>query len=138
MSIVGFNFKKINVEKKEDARGKINIKNNVTIKDIQEVDFSFGSEKQNALRVIFEFVSSYEPMIGNIELGGDLLLMENPKKSKDILSQWKKEKKVDKDVMALILNTTLSKCNIQALILSQQVNLPPPVPLPKVQIEGKK
>jgi len=27
----------------------------------------------------------------------------------------------------------MSKCNIQALILSEQINLPPPIPLPKLQ-----
>ena len=36
--------------------------------------------------------------------------------------------------MAGLLNTILTKCNVQALILSQEVNLPPPIPMPKVQI----
>ena len=44
-------------------------------------------------------------------------------------------KKVPKDVMTAILNTVLTKCNIEALILSQKVNLPAPIPLPAVKQE---
>ena len=36
--------------------------------------------------------------------------------------------------MTTLLNALLAKCNVQALILSQDVNLPPPIPLPKVQL----
>ena len=56
------------------------------------------------------------------------------KKTKEILASWKKDKKVPKELMAGLLNTILTKCNIQALILSQEINLPAPIPLPKVQI----
>ena len=45
---------------------------------------------------------------------------------------WKKNKAIPKEAMTAVINTALTKCNIQALILSQQVNLPPPIPLPKV------
>ena len=34
--------------------------------------------------------------------------------------------------MAQVLNFVLAKCNIKALILSQDVNLPPQIPLPKL------
>ena len=133
--IVGFGFTKLSAEKGEIAKGKIDINNNVSIKDIKEDDFSFGKDKkQNVLRFIFEFTSKYEPNVGNILFEGELLYMEEPKKAKEILADWKKDKKVPKELMAGLLNTILTKCNVQALILSQQVNLPPPIPLPKVQV----
>ena len=135
--IVGFGSTKLSVEKKESAKGKIDINNNVTIKDIQEDNFSLGKDKQqNVLRFIFEFTSKYEPNIGNILFEGELLYLEEPKKAKEIFTGWKKDKKVPKDLMAGLLNTILTKCNVQALILSQEVNLPPPIPLPKVQIQA--
>lgn len=135
--IVGFGFTKLSAEKGEAAKGKIDINNNVSIKDVQEDDFSLGKDKkQNVLRFIFEFTSKYEPNVGNILFEGELLYMEEPKKAKEILADWKKDKKLSKDLMAGLLNTILTKCNIQALILSQQVNLPPPIPLPKVQINA--
>lgn len=133
--IVGFGFTKLSAERKEAAKGKIDINNNVTIKDVNEDSFSLGKDKQqNVLRFIFEFTSKYEPNVGSILFEGDLLYMEESKKAKEILSSWKKEKKIPKEIMAGLLNTILTKCNIQALILSQEVNLPAPIPLPKVQI----
>ena len=133
--IVGFGFTKLSAEKGEAAKGKIDINNNVSVKDIQEDNFSLGKDKQqNVLRFIFEFTSNYEPNVGKILFEGELLYMEEPKKAKEILSSWKKDKKIPKELMGAMLNTILIKCNVQALILSQQVNLPPPIPMPKVQM----
>ena len=133
--IVGFGFTKLSAEKGEPAKGKIDINNNVSIKDIQEDNFSLGRDKQqNVIRFMFEFTSKYEPNVGSILFEGELLYMEEPKKAKEILSSWKREKKLPKELMGDLLNTILTKCNVQALILSQQVNLPPPIPLPKVQM----
>jgi hypothetical protein len=137
MAIIGFNFSKINVEKNEVGKGKVNISNNVAIKNIESKGISLGKDKQDALRFTFEFTSKYEPKLGNILLGGDVLFLTDAKKSKEIVDGWKKDKKVPKDIMAGILNTVLAKCNIQALILSQEVNLPPPIPLPKVKVGDK-
>ncbi|MEK6983386.1 MAG: hypothetical protein AABX33_02335 [Nanoarchaeota archaeon] len=133
--IVGFGFTKLTAEKKEAPKGKIDINNNVTIKEVQEDNFSLGKNKQQkVLRFIFEFTSKYEPDVGNILFEGDLLYMEEPKTANQILENWKKDKKLPKELMEGLLNTILTKCNVQALILSQQVNLPPPIPLPKVQM----
>ncbi|MEK6828098.1 MAG: hypothetical protein AABX78_01995 [Nanoarchaeota archaeon] len=133
--IVGFGFTKLSAEKKEAAKGKIDINNNVSIKDIKEDSFSFGSNKQNVIKFIFEFTSKYEPSVGNILFEGELLYMEDPKNTKEILTSWKKDKKIPKEIMGGLLNTILTKCNVQALILSQEVNLPPPIPMPKVQLQ---
>jgi len=132
MTIVGFNFIKIEAEKKELIKGKININNNVTIKNVEEKKLSLSNEKQKVLAFTFEFTAKYDPNVGSISFTGDVLSMEDSKKAKDILDGWKKEKKLPKEVMPNILNTIMSKCNIQALILSEQINLPPPIPLPKL------
>ena len=132
--IVGFGFTKLSAQRNEAAKGKIDINNNVTIKSVEEADISFGKNNQSVIKFLFEFTSKYEPNVGTILFEGELLYMEEPKKSKEILSGWKKDKKVPKELMAGLLNTILTKCNIQALILSQEINLPAPIPLPKVQI----
>jgi len=132
--IVGFGFTKLSAEKKEAAKGKIDINNNVTVKDVLEDSLAL-KDKQSVLRFVFEFTSKYEPNIGNVLIEGELLYMEEPKRTKEILTNWKKDKKLPQDLMEGLLNTILTKCNVQALILSQEVNLPPPVPLPKVQIQ---
>ncbi len=134
--IVGFGFTKLSAEKKEAAKGKIDINNNVTIKDVQEDSLSLGKDSQSVIKFIFEFTSKYEPSVGIILFEGELLYLEDSKKTKEILTSWKKDKKLSRELMAGLLNTILTKCNVQALILSQEVNLPPPIPLPKVQVNA--
>ena len=133
MTIVGFNFTKLEAEKKELVKGKININNNVSIKNVEEKKLSLANDKQKVLSFTFEFTAKYDPDIGSIKFVGDVLFMEDAKKTKEIMDRWKKDKKLPKDIMPHILNTVLNKCNIQALILSEQVNLPPPIPMPKLQ-----
>ncbi|MBI2663869.1 hypothetical protein HYX10_00820 [Candidatus Woesearchaeota archaeon] len=133
MAIVGFNFTKILVEKKAALRGKVDIKNNVSVKEVDSTELSLGSSKEKALRFGFEFTSEYSPDVGQIMLNGDVLYMSADGKHEEILKNWKKDKQVPKDTMSDILNTVLLRCNVEALVLSRDVNLPPPIPMPKVQ-----
>ena len=137
MTIVGFNFTKLEAEKKEGVKGKINISNNVSINKVGEKSLSITDEKQKVLAFTFEFTSKYDPDLGSIKITGDVLNMDSPAKAKEILDGWKKDKRLPKEIMTDVLNTVLTKCNIQALILSEQVNLPPPIQLPKIQVGQK-
>ena|SRR3989344_100034 len=133
MSIVGFSFTKITAERKSSVRGKVNINNNIGIKDVKERELSF-SKDQSGLEFQFEFTADYEPQLGSIKLNGEVLYMESSKKVSEVMDRWKKEKKLDQELMTKILNSVLMKCNVQALILSQDLNLPPPIPLPKINV----
>ncbi|MBN2566926.1 hypothetical protein JXB02_02465 [Candidatus Woesearchaeota archaeon] len=137
MTIVGFNFTKLVAERKGAIRGKININNNVAIKSVEPANLSLGKNKEDGVRFTFQFTAKYEPKAGEIEIWGDIIYMEEASKVKEILDSWKKSKKVSQAVMTQILNTTLTKCNIQALVMSRDINLPPPIPLPKVSAEKK-
>ncbi len=135
MTIIGTNFTKIVVEKSAAAKGKVSISNNVSIENVAEASLSIGTASQKALKFSFEFTSKYEPKIGQIVLDGELLFLDTPEKVKEVADSWKKDKKVPKDMMAAILNNILTKCNIEALVLSREINLPPPVQLPKVTVK---
>ena len=137
MPIVGCNYRKITLERKENVTGNINIKNNIAIKDVEEKEFALGKAKQQGLRFSFEFTTEYEPNIGTINILGEVLFLDEPKKIKELAASWKKNKKVEPDVMQQVLNTALSKCNVKALILAEDINLPSPIPLPRVSIEKK-
>ena len=134
MAIVGFEFTKINVQRKEVAKGKINISNNVALIDIKKSDLKLGTTKQSGVKFTFEYKSIYEPDFARIELGGTILFLTDEKNAKDIINSWEKEKKIKKEVAEKIINSILTKSNIQSILLSNAVNLPPPVPMPKVTI----
>jgi hypothetical protein len=135
MTIIATNFTKISVEKKGPVKGKVSIANNVSIKNVEVTDIAIGTSKQSALKFSFEFTAKYEPNIGSIVINGDLIFLEKPDKINQIAAEWKKSKKVPKEVMAPILNNVLTKCNIEALILSREINLPPPIQLPRVNVK---
>lgn len=135
MTVIGFNFTKMLIEKKGPVKGKVSINNNVGIKDLEETKLNINTNKK-ALKLNFEFTSAYEPNIGKILLTGEVIYLIDKDKAADIVKNWKKNKKIEKDMMTQILNNVLNKCNVQALILSKDMNLPPPIPLPKVG--GKK
>ena len=133
MAIVGFNFTKIHAEKKTAIKGNVDIKNNVSIKNVESTELSIGSSKEKALKFVFHFSSEYTPDIGGMLFSGDIVTLNEPAKQDEILKNWKKNKQIPKEIMGEILNTVLMRCNVEALMLSRDVNLPPPIPMPKVQ-----
>lgn len=136
MGIIGFNFNKILVERKKMVGGKINISNNVSIRNVEEADLPIKN-KDAVLKFNYTFSSKYDPEIGVIEIEGDVLFLEKEEIIQEILKNWKKDRKIQRDVMSIILNAVLNKCNIEALILSRDMNLPAPIPLPKVSDERR-
>ena len=136
MAIVGFEFTKINVHKKETAKGKINISNSVGIVDVKKSDLELGKTRQSGIKFLFDYRSNYEPDFAKIELGGVIIYLTDEKAAVQIVEDWEKEKKLSKEIAEKIINAILTKCNIQSIILSNTVNLPPPVPMPKVNVES--
>ena len=131
MSIVGFTFTKICVERKIEPKGKIDIHNNVGVKNVEAADLGFGKAKQDGLKFTFEFSSKYEPDVGEIIMTGEIMCVGE--KNDEVIKGWKKNSQVPPELLAQILNTALMRCNIEALILSRDANLPPPINLPMIQ-----
>jgi len=131
MPIIGTNFIKLNVERK-NPKGKLQIKNNLGIKTIEEMNLNLGNVKQKGARFIFEYTSKYEPDAAEMIFEGEVLFLGEAANITEILNQWKDKKPIDKDIMANVMNAALTKSTIKALELSQDMNLPSPVKLPKV------
>lgn len=132
MPIIGFNFDKIQAEKLLEIKEKIEIKNNLGIKDIIQDKIPVEG-LDNVLKVTFEFSLEYTPNIGNIILNGHLLYTEDQKKIKDILKDWKKDKKIQTNLLELWLNAVLQRCHLKALTMAQELALPTHIQLPSVK-----
>ncbi|MFT4303090.1 MAG: hypothetical protein ACMXYG_00860 [Candidatus Woesearchaeota archaeon] len=137
MTIVGFNFIKISAEKLAPVTGKVNINNNIMLSDVKEIDVNLGSKDNKGLRVEFNYICDYEPKIGKISLNGEVLIVEDQAKINDSLAQWKKNKTLDKELTHQVMTHILNKSTIQALIMSKDILLPAPIPLPKIQTNKK-
>jgi len=90
---------KLLVEKKAPVKGKINVKTNVTIKDIKLSKVKLGTKDQEVLNFTFEYQAGYEPKIAEISFGGELSFLESPEELKKLEAEWKKNKKVKKERM---------------------------------------
>jgi hypothetical protein len=137
MTIVGLQINKINVEKLAPAKGKVSVNNNVAVKDVEKTDLTFGASKQDALKFTFEFKASYEPKIATMIFEGTVTYFDKPEQIETLYKGWKKDKKVPPEVMTPILNSILTRCNVEALLLAREVSLPPPIPLPRVKVNAK-
>ncbi len=140
MPIVGFAITKISGERKKESFDKLNIKSNLEISDIKEDKINVGKE-QNVLKISFNFTVNYEPDVANLGLSGYIYYLEEDKKMKEILNNWKSKKTLDRKLMERLFTAILTRCNIKALILSQDLNLPPHIRLPVVvsqPAQGKK
>ncbi len=134
MAVVGVHITKISAEKKTvNAVSKVGINNNISVKAVEEKDFSLGSAKQKGLRFTFEFSCKYSPDLGHIDLEGNVLFLSDEARTKQIKKEWDEKKQLGSEIMETVLNAALSRCNIEALKLSQDLNLPVPIPLPKLQ-----
>ncbi len=133
MSMLGINLSKIEAERKAPVRGKISIKNNIAIKDVKKQELKI--QNQESVKVEFEFTAKYEPNIGDIIINGDTVIVDTPEKIKEILDQWKKDKKLPEDLLSQVMNGLLSRCNIEAIVLGREVGLPPTLNMPKVKVK---
>ncbi|MBT4935624.1 hypothetical protein HOL21_02495 [Candidatus Woesearchaeota archaeon] len=132
MTIVKINLHKVHADRSLDAKGgQIKINNNVSLKNVESMDFAVEGKK--GIRFTFSFSCGYEPDLGKIEVEGQVLFVEAEDKVKEILDGWDKDKKIPIEIMEQIVNAALHKGNVQAIKISEEVSLPSPLPLPKVK-----
>jgi hypothetical protein len=134
MVVAGIAVKKIEMEKLGPAKGKVNISNNALITDITRADLAAGNIKRPAIRVEFEYTSTYEPKVAVITFKGNVLWLDAADSITKVLDEWKKDKKLPKEISAAVINAIFSRCCTTALLLSREMNLPPPVQLPRVKV----
>ena len=137
MAVVNFNFNQIVAERNKPTSGKINIGTNISITDVIEHPLNIPDDKQKAVRFGFKFSAVYEPDVGRITLSGEVIHIFEAKLADEILAEYKKGKKVKKEILPIIYSFVLTKCHVEAIAVSRDVNLPPPIPMPKIQQKEK-
>jgi len=127
--IVGMNIDsisaKINKNVKMDKR--LSVSNTPTITSIEKADIL---DMKDLLNVRFSYKTVYEPDVGEIMIEGHVLYKDND--SKKIMKKWEEKKEIDKKLAIEVLNTIFRKCLTQAIDLSLELRLPPPIQFPIV------
>jgi len=133
--IVGFNFNSMNVKVNEDklsARG-ITVNSVPSVTDLEKAEVL---NMKDILRVKFRFEAKYEPDVGEIVMDGSLLWRDGD--AKKALKLWEEEKKMESKSGVEVINTIFRRCLAKAVVLAEDVRLPPPVQFPMVRATEKK
>jgi hypothetical protein len=138
MAILSFGFNKIAVERKGPIKGKLSINHNAKINDVKSAEVKLGTSKQPSIRVSFEYTATYDPGVAQIQLAGELVWVDVQANIDKIMQEWEKTKKLPKETMVPIYNRVLQRSVMQALSLSKELNLPPPIKLPRLNPENVK
>ena len=131
MAIIGMNFNSLDAkrEKEPKVRAEIKVNSVPRINEIKEISIaSLGNKK--VLSMDFEFVTNYDPKVGEIKISGNLLYMTDDNKA--ILKQWEKEKKIPEEPSLEILNYLFRRCLLKASYIAEDLQLPSPLPMPMV------
>tara|TARA_Y100000034_G_C6605589_1_gene263582 strand:- start:79 stop:483 length:405 start_codon:yes stop_codon:yes gene_type:complete len=132
MRIIGFNLTKILIEKKEIQIDKLEITQNIDIKDVKREKIQI-SEK-DALKIRFNFSIFYSKDSAKLEFEGETITLPEKKELEDFLKQWK-DKKIPEEIRIPLFNFIMNKCNVKALELEDEMSLPLHIPMPRVSTE---
>ena len=133
MQVVGFSFEKISAERKKVTDKRLEVNSNINIKEITQEKLEVVKDKP-VLKISFEFKVTYKPDIADISLQGSIILLVEKDEAKSILKSWK-TKKLLEEIRLPVFNIILTKSNLRALQLEEELNLPLHLPFPKLKKE---
>jgi len=126
MRVKNFDVNTIDAERyisKGEKRQNIQIDHNISITDVDKID-------QSSDDVSFRFTVSYTGM-GEIRIEGDVTLDETPS---NLAQEWKETQKIPDEVKKTTYQVVINNCVPESVGIARAVNLPPPIPLPSVNI----
>lgn len=103
---------------------QVNISTNVNVTNIQKIEDG----------VKFSFITdiNYSPAIAHINIKGEGILKDD-NEIFEIIEKYNKKETLPPYLIQTIINFSI----IEATVLTRSLNIPPPIPLPKLSIEGK-
>lgn len=130
MKIIGFNLIKISVTRKEKSAENLKLKSNIELQDVSKDKIELT--KQDLLKIKFAFTVDYEPDFAKLEFEGFIVVLPEQDELKKILKSWK-SKKVPDEIRVPLFNFIMTKCNIKAILLEDEMNLPLHIPMPRLK-----
>ncbi len=121
----------IEANKFSEPHEHVTINNNSTITQVEIVD--------GVLSVGFLFKSMYEPKIGEIKIEGNILIKDSADKLDAVVEEWNAsgQKNLPVDIAEEIHNYILSNCVTETVIIAREIQLPSPIPLPRISLKNK-
>jgi len=107
-----------------------------TIQITSKSTLNYLAKAENGLSVGFVFVSNYEPNIGFIRIEGEIYIAANPEEANKALKEWEssENKHLPQEMAETVHNSIITNCMMETAVISREINLPPPFPIPHVQL----
>ena len=130
-SQVDLKFRNLEVKRFTNfIEGPVNVHNNSNVKTVAKIE--------GKLSIDFTFTCNFEPGIGLIKIEGDIILRDTEENIERAMKDWDKgAKNLPTDIAERIHNAILSSCIIESVVLSKEMGLPAPIPLPTVSMAKK-
>lgn len=133
MPVVGMVIKTIDARRFEEIEGGgVKVNNQTNLKDMKEQELPALGKNKKGISINFEFKADYEneknKKVAEIIVGGDVLYIDDDQDK--VMKLWKKEKKIEEEVNLQVMNAVLRRCLTKAIALSEDLQLPPPIPMP--------
>lgn len=92
---------------------------------------------ENGLSIGFVFISNYEPNVGFVRIEGEINLTTSPEEANRAIKEWgaSENKRLPQEIAETVHNSIISNCIIETAVISREISLPPPFPIPHVQLE---
>lgn len=135
--IVGFEYHNIEVRRSRRVQSNIKVKHNLSFEEVKLVHLP-RFDKKPAIELQFTFTVDYTPDVAKIVIGGNIIYTHTKDIVERAIKTWEKDKKLIPDVSLEVLNSILTKCNVKALELAEELNLPAHIPLPQLNVAQQK
>jgi len=135
MAIIGFQYTKMIAQKNKPVKGKVNVNSNIVVNDIKEAKINVGTASKKGLEISFKFTIEYAPKIAEIVLEGVVVYLGENKVIDDTVDLWKNKKSFNPVLAEEVFNYSLSKCNVQALLMGRDMSLPAHINFPRLTVK---
>jgi len=89
--------------------------------------------KEKQATIDFQYTASYGP-VGMVKLEGSLIFEDD--NADKIAKDWKNTRKMPNQIAGQIHTAIMHACVPEAVGISKNLGLPPPIPLPQVKLGG--
>jgi len=131
MPVIGMRMDKIEAERKENVKleGQLRIMPVPRILQVQETQIPGPTGKANIIEIQFEYVTNYDPPVGEMKVSGTIMFQEAENIRKKLVDTWKEERTIDPDVGKEIIYRMTQHSFLVMMNLARELNLPSPMRL---------
>lgn len=117
------------------------LKNDIRIAEIKEIEYK---EDMGFVLVEYKYRVDYnlkEPegkSLGYVDVTGEILYADKKEMIEELLKEWNDKRKIDREILSMFVGAAVNEAQIEAIVQAKKVNLPSPVPLPKLKAKTQK